>query len=351
MAYIGKEPTTGNFIYADDITTSSTNTYNILVGGVAFSPESANHLIVSLNGVIQKANTSFSVSGSQITFLPSSGTLSSSDSIDFILILGTVNAVGVATTVSDSAITKGKLNLISDSSSAGLTVKGDGSSKNGQIQLNCHQNSHGIKLSSPDHSAGQSYELIFPTGNVTADKVLKVASVSGSGTTGIGQLSFADAGGTNTPAFRAYLSSNQTINDATDTVVSLDSEDYDTDSAFDTSNYRFTVPSGEAGKYFFYAQAYFAGLTSPAQLRLRIRKNTSTIIAENYIYSGGTGTAIFTEANDNLHFTVITSTTADLSVSDKIDISVVQDPTNTDSGTVEGNTKGTFLHGYKLIGV
>ena len=114
MPYIGKEPTTGNFVYADDITTSSTNTYNILVGGVAFSPESANHLIVSLNGVIQKANTSFSVSGSQITFLPSSGTLSSTDSIDFILILGSVNDVGVATTVSDSAITKSKLNLISD---------------------------------------------------------------------------------------------------------------------------------------------------------------------------------------------------------------------------------------------
>ena len=89
----------------------------------------------------------------------------------------------------------------------------------------------------------------------------------------------AAVGGTNTPAFRAYLSSNQTINDATDTVVSLDSEDYDTDSAFDTSNYRFTVPSGEAGKYFFYAQAFFKELTSPAQLRLRIRKNTSTIIA------------------------------------------------------------------------
>ena len=193
MAYIGSEPITGNFVYADDITTSATNTYNILVGGVAFSPESANHLIVSLNGVIQKANTSFSVSGSQITFIPSSGTLSSSDSIDFILILGRVNDVGVATTVSDSAITKNKLNLISTSGSPGLEVKGDGSSENGTIQLNCSQNSHGVKISSPAHSAGQSYELILPTGNVTADKVLKVASVSGSGTTGIGQLSFGDA--------------------------------------------------------------------------------------------------------------------------------------------------------------
>ncbi|BCV04498.1 MAG: hypothetical protein CM15mV87_320 [Caudoviricetes sp.] len=38
MPYIGKGPKTGIFVYADDITTSATNTYNILVGGVAFSP-------------------------------------------------------------------------------------------------------------------------------------------------------------------------------------------------------------------------------------------------------------------------------------------------------------------------
>ena len=194
MAYIGKSPTVGAFIKLDDISTSSTNSYTMQHNSVNFSPESANHMLVSLNGVIQAPNTSFSISGSTITFLPSSGTLSSSDSIDFIMVYGNVLDVGVASSVADSAITKGKLNLISDSSSAGLTVKGDGSSENGTIQLNCSQNSHGVKISSPAHSAGQSYELILPTGNVTADKVLKVASVSGSGATGIGQLS-GDAGG------------------------------------------------------------------------------------------------------------------------------------------------------------
>ena len=55
-------------------------------------------------------------------------------------------------------------------------------------------NSHGIKLQSPAHSA-ISYTLKFPTGNVTADRFLKVASVSGSGTTGVGQLSFAEVSG------------------------------------------------------------------------------------------------------------------------------------------------------------
>jgi len=70
-----------------------------------------------------------------------------------------------------------------------------GNTNPGTIVLNCESNSHGIKLQSPAHSSGQSYTLKFPTGNVTADRFLKVASVSGSGTTGVGQLSFAEVSG------------------------------------------------------------------------------------------------------------------------------------------------------------
>ena len=194
MAYIGKTPTSGDFVLLDSITTSATASYTMQKNSVNFEPQSANHMIVSLNGTIQAPVSSFTVSGSTLTF---ASALTSSDVIDFILVLGNVNDVGTATTVVDSAITNNKLNLISTSSTPGLTVKGDGSSENGTIQLNCSQNSHGVKLSSPDHSAGQSYELILPTGNVTADKFLKVASVSGSGTTGIGQLSFSEVSGGN----------------------------------------------------------------------------------------------------------------------------------------------------------
>jgi hypothetical protein len=57
----------------------------------------------------------------------------------------------------------------------------------------------------------------------------------------------------NTPAFEAYLGSDQTISDNTATKVQCGTKVYDTDSAYDnTTNYRFTVPSGKAGKYFFY---------------------------------------------------------------------------------------------------
>jgi hypothetical protein len=65
-----------------------------------------------------------------------------------------------------------------------------GATNPGAIQLNCEQNSHGIVLQGPAHSASQSYTIKFPTGNITAGTFLKVDSVSGSGATGVGQLTF-----------------------------------------------------------------------------------------------------------------------------------------------------------------
>jgi hypothetical protein len=78
----------------DTITTSATATYNLLVGGSAVIPGSANNCIVSLNGVVQAPVGAFTVSGSTITF---ASTLSATDVIDFILILGNVFDIGTPT--------------------------------------------------------------------------------------------------------------------------------------------------------------------------------------------------------------------------------------------------------------
>ena len=52
--------------------------------------------------------------------------------------------------------------------------------------------------------------------------------------------------------FLAYNNSADTISSATWTKVTIDTEVYDTASAFDTTNYRFTVPSNEGGYYRIY---------------------------------------------------------------------------------------------------
>ena len=108
MPFIGQNPSIGAYHVLDNITIGSNTNgpFNMLLNGAAFSPESANHLLVSLNGVIQKPGSSFTVSGSQITFVTSSGTLTTSDSIDFIMALGNILNVGTPT---DGAVSTNKI--------------------------------------------------------------------------------------------------------------------------------------------------------------------------------------------------------------------------------------------------
>ena len=92
MPFIGKQPQAGAYSKLDAITTSATATYNLTLDSGAYYPQSANHLLVSLNGVIQAPQDSFTVSGSQITF---DSALTSADVIDFIIALGDTLDIGV----------------------------------------------------------------------------------------------------------------------------------------------------------------------------------------------------------------------------------------------------------------
>ena len=71
----------------DNITLSSSKTtYNLTKGDFSFEPVSANNIICSINGKVQKGN--FSVVGSTIAFTDT--TFSSSDKMDYILHIRTV---------------------------------------------------------------------------------------------------------------------------------------------------------------------------------------------------------------------------------------------------------------------
>jgi hypothetical protein len=94
MPYIGKTPLTGAYQLCDTITTSATATYNLTVGSSPVIPGAAQNCIVSLNGVVQAPVSAYTVSGSTIVF---SSTLSATDVIDFILILGNVFDIGKPT--------------------------------------------------------------------------------------------------------------------------------------------------------------------------------------------------------------------------------------------------------------
>ena len=103
MSYIGKKPVVGNFQVCDSLTATTTADYTLQVGGVNISPESANHCLVSLNGVLQAPTSSFTVSGATLSF---ASALTGNDSIDFVMLLGNVLDIG---TPSDGTITEPKL--------------------------------------------------------------------------------------------------------------------------------------------------------------------------------------------------------------------------------------------------
>ena len=145
------------------------------------------------------------------------------------------------------------------------------------------------------------------------------------------------AGVTNTPSFMAANSGGQTLTNSATNVLAGNSEIYDSDSAYDNSSYRFTVPSGKGGKYLFGLGCQFE--TNAAgrmdNFALRIRVNGSTVI-DAADYPGG--------STENRIPYKYTSGILNLSAADTISYYVYQNSGDSQNLTNAG------LYMFKLIG-
>ena len=226
MAYIGKQPVVGNFVKLDTITATATTTFNLLNGGVAYYPQSPNHCLVSLNGILQAPTDSFTISGSTIIF---SSALTTSDVIDFIIVLGDVLNIG---TPSDGTVTFPKVtsNLIT-----GATAE--------------------------TSIAGGDSILIYDDSATALRKMTRTNFFTAQ------------------PTFGAYQSSAQTIPSSTFTKINFQTEEFDTNSNYDTTNMRFTPTV--AGYYYFTANIAIAA--SATNAIISFYKNGSEFKRANYI--------------------------------------------------------------------
>jgi hypothetical protein len=143
----------------------------------------------------------------------------------------------------------------------------------------------------------------------------------------------------NTPAFFVSKTSDQSITDATATKATFDTEDFDTGSAFASS--RFTVPSGEAGKYFFFST-------------LRCKASSGTMDYTLFrFYKNGTNDLTPFQLNaatnqlKNSH--IAGSAIYDLSVGDYIEVYVTISGTSPSIGGDSARVDRSFFGGYKLI--
>ena len=144
----------------------------------------------------------------------------------------------------------------------------------------------------------------------------------------------------NTPMFAVKMSGNLDPSNGTWTLVPFDSEEIDTDSAYTNtaSNYKFTVPSGEAGKYYIYGQILINALNSGDFIagQLGIYKNGSRVVqTENNVRDTRTRYHSFNVAH-----------IFDLSVGDYIQIYASID---TDDGVGRINSgENSVFGGFKL---
>lgn len=114
MAYIGNQIRQySDRVVLDSLTASATANYTLQLNGSNYVPSSAESLTVSLNGVIQKPQNSYTVSGSTLSF---ASALTASDSIDFVIAergitLQTPSAGSVNTEqLANNSVTAAKLN-------------------------------------------------------------------------------------------------------------------------------------------------------------------------------------------------------------------------------------------------
>jgi hypothetical protein len=147
------------------------------------------------------------------------------------------------------------------------------------------------------------------------------------------------------PAFEAYLGSDQSISDNSATKVQCDTEVYDTASAYDNAtNYRFTVPSDKAGKYYFYG-----GVKGQSS-------STDTIEAMSiYLYKNGSQARrneyFQTSSNDATIIGASINQVLDLAVGDYVELYGI---VNVSSGSPRfdaGGTGGaTYFGAYRITG-
>ena len=145
----------------------------------------------------------------------------------------------------------------------------------------------------------------------------------------------------NTPMFSAYRSgSGQGVSGSTWTKLEANTELFDTDSAYDnSSNYRFTVPSDKAGKYFFVGQIAidYSSSTNISSCRVKLYKNGSNLDYTSTDIDAGTG---------KFHRLIATtSVVLDLSASDYIE---TYGKVVLTSGTHQFFVEQSRFLGYKL---
>jgi hypothetical protein len=149
-------------------------------------------------------------------------------------------------------------------------------------------------------------------------------------------------GGANTPNFSAFMTGDQSISAQSWTKVQMNTEHFDSAGAFDhSSNYRFTVPSGQAGKYFFSAGIGTRSTSNDVYVSIIGLYKNGSIVHSSRMNSNSTSNASFRGFGNTL------ATSLDLSAGDYVEIYGIIYGTSPIIET--GSDRESYFQGFKII--
>ena len=151
----------------------------------------------------------------------------------------------------------------------------------------------------------------------------------------------AASGYDNTPSWGVEVGSNWGTSANTTTLMPASTELWDTDSAFTNtaSNYKFTVPSGEAGKYLLHASTNIGGMSDGQDVHIYFYVNGS---------NSGVGMARYWVSQSGVGIYVTTLTIKALNVGDYVQVYTRH---NQSSGQTDWQAAASFFGGFKLANV
>ena len=161
-----------------------------------------------------------------------------------------------------------------------------------------------------------------------------------------GTLQSGGAAVANTPAWDARASSNQTgLTSGGWTKVEFDTEVFDSDSAYDNANDKFTVPAGKGGKYLVIAAAKINDAGSPATLvgsGMRLTVNGSNVKQTIHFMDNGTS-----KSEGKTVVAIL-----NLSATDYVEAyAYAQDNGGSACSITGGSDYDTYFSGFRLSGI
>jgi len=347
MSYIGNQP--------PDIGAYDVESFD--GGGTSFTLKRAatvSSVLLFIDGVRQTPTDAYTVSG--VTLTTTATTLSGTDNVT-VMFMGDVVDIGApsADTVStvkiqDDAVTAAKLANSINTEITANTAKVTNATHTGDVTGATALTIAANAVTLAKLEDGTQGDILYygasgaPTrlGFGTTGDFLKT---QGTGANPV----WATAGGDNTPAFQAYLSATDTGHTAESWgKLECDTEDFDTDSAYDNStNYRFTVPAGETGKYFISGAVAVANGNGDGEIaNIAIYVNGSAEIRQD---SEETGGGSYGWENTS----ILVSGILTLSATDYVELYAYTRSQN-GGGTpfiTGGADRFTRFFGYKMIGL